>query len=213
MARRTSLEERVRMVEWAEAGMSDRQIAERLGCSKETVRKWRRRGLKAGRSGLASQMGRPRRGALSTYPVEIGTALHQWRQAHPGWGPQTLRAELGADERFAHQGLPSLATIGRFLREQGLTRRYERHSDLPQSAQLKAGEPHAVWEMDARGHSYVPEVGMVGLINLNDRFSHLRLLSYPCWLGQKRAQRYPSTEDYQIAVRLAFTDWGFPQVV
>lgn len=211
MARRTRLEERVRIVEWAKAGLSDRGIAERLGWSQETVRKWRRRGLKTGLGGLASKMGRPRQGELSTFPAEIRGVLRQWRQAHPGWGPDTLYAELGRAERFEGQRLPSPASIGRFLRAQDLSRPYERHRELPASRRLKADEPHAVWEMDARGHSLVPEVGVVSLINLNDRFSRVRLMSYPCWLGQQRAQRQPTTEDYQVALRLTFTDWGLPQ--
>lgn len=53
---------------------------------------------------------------------------------------------------------------------------------------------------------------MVELINLNDDFySHLRLLSYPCWLGQQRLARRATTEDYQLILRLAFLEWGLPQ--
>ena len=36
------------------------------------------------------------------------------------------------------------------------------------------------------------------------------MLSYPCWLGQKRCQRHADATDYQIVLRLAFTDWGRP---
>jgi hypothetical protein len=54
---------------------------------------------------------------------------------------------------------------------------------------------------------------MVTLINLNDRFTHARLLSYPCWLGQSRVERHANTEDYQACLRLAFMQWGLPEAI
>jgi hypothetical protein len=64
--------------------------------------------------------------------------------------------------------------------------------------------------MDARGCEPVPGVGVIALINVNDEYSRVRLLSYPCPLGRQRAERHPTTEDYQRVVRLAFTEWGLP---
>jgi len=207
---RTTLEERIQIVALAEAGLTDPQIAKQIGWSIHTVRKWRRRGQREGRSGLATKMGRPRRGALSSYPAEIRDRLVSMRKAHPGWGPKTLHAELKRDPACAGQDIPSISSIGRFLNKQGLTRPYEKHSDLPKPERQPAENPHDVWEMDARGRSHVPDVGVVSLVNLNDRCSRARLLSYPVWLGNKRCERHPDTEDYQIALRLAFTDWGRP---
>lgn len=211
MMKQTTLAERHEIMELAQAGLTDREIAEQIGWSLPTVRKWRRRGQRQGRSGLKSSMGRPPKGALSTFPAPLRETLRRWREAHPGWGPKTLRAELGQDSAFKQQKLPDPSSIGRFLREQGLSRPYERHSQLPEEKKTAAQAAHEVWEMDARGYEYVPDVGVITLINLNDRFSHLRLLSYPCWLGHKRCQRHADTTDYQIALRLAFTDWGRPQ--
>lgn len=209
--KQTTLEERHVILELAQAGLTDKEIAEQVGRSQGTVRKWRRRGQRQGRRGLKSVMGRPAQGALSTFPAAVRETLSQMRQSHPGWGPKTLRAELGQDPAFEQQRLPDPSSIGRFLREQGLSRRYERHSPLPEEEKASAQAVHEVWEMDARGYEYVPDVGVITLIDLNDRFSHLRLLSYPCWLGHKRCQRHADTADYQTALRLAFTDWGRPQ--
>lgn len=108
--------------------------------------------------------------------------------------------------------MPATSSIGRFLQENGLTKQYERHQELPQEAK-PAESPHAVWEMDARGYQFIPDVGQVTLINLNDRGSHVRLMSYPCWLGAKRVERHANTSDYQTALRLAFTDWGLPHAL
>jgi transposase len=211
MSRRTTLEDRMQIIALAQARLCDSDIAEQTGFSVSTVRKWRRRYRRQGRSGLASRMGRPRRGALSGYPAEVRDTLYRWRKAHPGWGPKTLQVELQKHPAFAGQDIPSRASIGRFLSEQQLTRPYERHSDLPEPERQQANEPHQVWEMDARGYSRIEDVGVVALVNLNDRCSCARLLSYPVWLGKTRCQRHPDTQDYQTVLRQAFTDWGLPR--
>jgi transposase-like protein len=92
----------------AQLGYTDTQIAVEVGWKVWTVRKWRRRAQRDGRKGMASKMGRPAIGALSSYPSRLREALRAWRIAHPGWGPKTLRTELEADESFKGQRLPSL---------------------------------------------------------------------------------------------------------
>jgi transposase len=211
MSKQTTLAERLQIGALAETGMTDRQIAAQIGWTEHTVRKWRRRYQAQGRSGLSSPMGRPARGVLSTFPEVMRETIKGWREAHPGWGPKTLYAELGNAPYFAEQAKPSPASIGRFLSEQGMTRPYTQRHALPTPKRHPAEQPHQVWEMDARGYSKVPDVGMVSLLNLNDRCSRARLLSYPVWVGQQRTTRHPDTEDYQTALRLAFTDWGLPQ--
>jgi hypothetical protein len=64
--------------------------------------------------------------------------------------------------------------------------------------------------MDARGYEKLPEIGFVSLIDINDTFSRTRVMSYPVCMGEKRIERYPCTEDYQQALRLAFCEWGLP---
>ena len=212
MAVITSLEERIDILESSEAGEETWRISRRLGWRPSTIRKWRNRGRKLGRAGLISRMGRPAKGALSSFSPELQDTLLRWRQEHPGWGPKTLRKELEQHPAFAGKKLPAPSSIGRFLAEKGLSKRYERHQALPQEAKPE-GLPHEVWEMDAQGYQFIPDVGQVSLINFNDRGSHLRLLSYPCWLGHKRVERHAQTSDYQMALRLAFTDWGLPQAL
>jgi hypothetical protein len=210
MAGMTTLQDRATIDRLAQLGYTDTQIAVEVGWKVWTVRKWRRRAKREGRKGMASKMGRPAIGALSSYPSRLREALRAWRIGHPGWGPKTLRAELEGDERFKRQRLPSLSGIANFLKEQDLTRPYERHSELPQPKTQPAGAPHEEWEMDSRGQEYVPDVGVIALIDLSDEFSKVKVISYPCLVGQKRATRRPRTEDYQLVLRLAFTEWGLP---
>lgn len=205
--RMTSLEERVMINALAKAGYGDTEIAQQLGWKVATVRKWRRRG-RTGLPGLATHMGHPATGAMSTFALAIATAVRARRQAHPGWGPLTLRVEL--EEAFPESCLPSRSTITRWLAQERLTRSYERHQDLPTPSPPSAQAPHQEWEMDARGHAQVPQVGVITLIQLNDRFSKVKLMSYPCWLGEQRASRHPTTADYQVVFRLTACEWGLP---
>ncbi|MEW6649705.1 MAG: hypothetical protein AB1453_05890 [Chloroflexota bacterium] len=64
--------------------------------------------------------------------------------------------------------------------------------------------------MDARGYEKIPDIGVITLINVNDVYSKAKIFSYPCWLGRQRASRHPETEDYQMLLRLCFTEWGLP---
>jgi hypothetical protein len=212
MAVMTSLAERIDIVESSASGEAVWHISRRLGWRQSTIRKWRNRGRRLGRIGLISHMGRPAKGALSSFPEEVAATVLRWRQKNPGWGPITLRKELELHPAFEGQKLPAATNIGCFLKEKGLTRQYERNQELPQD-EKPVGLPHEVWEMDAQGYQFIPGVGQVTLINLNDRGSHVRLMSYPCWLGNKRVERHANTGDYQTALRLAFVDWGLPQAL
>jgi transposase len=211
MSKVTTLQERIEIMDMAQAGYNDQHITQALQWSPSTIRKWRRRAQTGGRAALATRMGRPLRGALSSYPQAMREQLLHWRSAHPGWGAKTLQAELGRHPRWQSQRLPSIASIARLLAEQGMSRCYERHSPLPPARPAGIERAHQVWELDAKGYQRVEQVGYISLINLNDRFTHARLLSYPCPVGRQRWQRHPNTEDYQCALRLAFTTWGLPE--
>src|ERR1700733_5542001 len=71
----TTFQERVEITERAAAGQTDTAIAVALGCSAATVRKWRRLGQRHGPNGLASRMGRPASGTLSTVPLAVRDKL------------------------------------------------------------------------------------------------------------------------------------------
>lgn len=206
----TTIEQRIELVESLEKGEAVWRIARRLPVRGRTIRKWRQRAQAGGRAGLESQMGRPQTGALGSYQPEISEAIRRWRQINPGWGPTTLRTELELYEGFRGWKLPSRSTIARFLKEEGLIDSKAKAIPLPKSERVRADTAHQVWEMDARGYERIDRVGMVALINLNDRFSHTRLLCYPCLLGEKRVERHAKTEDYQAALRMAFMQWGLP---
>ena len=194
----TTFQERLDISERATAGQSDREIAAALGCSVWTVRKWRRRGQHQGRPGLGSQMGRPVTGPLGTLPAGMREAILKMRQTHPGWGPTTLLAELRIDPRWTDQPLPSRSRIAARLRAEHLTRRYQKHSDLPTPMIQVEGAPHDEWELDAQGRMHVAGVGKVCLITILDVVSRLKVESSPCLDTTN-----PPFEAYQLMLRRA----------
>jgi len=202
----TALQQRLEIAERAERGETDPQIATALQLSPMTVRKWRRRAQQDGRSGLASHMGRPGTGALGQTLLEVRDAARELRQAHPGWGPQTLRLELTHDRRFVGLRIPSRARLAAFLKVEKLTRRHARHSELVQPEPQPATAPHDTWEMDAQGVRQVDAVGCVSVINIGDPYSHVRTESWACLHKTK-----PATNDYQLALRRAMLRYGRPK--
>lgn len=204
----TTLQQRLEISDRAEHGETDLQIAAALHLSPSTVRKWRRCAQREGRSGLFSHMGRPRTGALGQTPLELRDAVRELRQAHPGWGPQTLRLELARDRRFVGLRIPSRARLAAFLKVEKLTRRHERHSELVQPEPQRATAPHDTWEMDAQGVRQIDDVGRVSVINIGDPYSHLRTESLACLHKVK-----PTTSDYQLALRRAMLRFGRPKCV
>jgi transposase len=145
MARRaypTTFEERVAILERATAGQSDPEIAAALHCSIWTVRKWRRIGQRQGRAGLAPPIGRPPTGPLGAIAAALRDAILQLRRTHPGWGADTILAELRTDPLWAAHPLPSRAWIAAFFKHAQLTRRYNRHTELPEPVVVPEGRPH-----------------------------------------------------------------------
>jgi len=200
-SRMTSFEQRLAIAELGQAGQTDAQTAQALGLSQSVVRKWRRR-ARTGRAGLVSHLGRPVRGPLSKTAPDLVAEIRRLRQAHPGWGPLTLRTELA---RAAVGRLPGRTQLAAFLKANGSTRAYSPHLDLVQPAAPPAAAAHAEWEMDAQGLQQVTAVGRVVIINIGDPYSRLLTESLGC-LGLHKA----STVDYQLALRRAFLRFGLP---
>lgn len=197
---------RIRIGELADEGKTDAEIAIELGCNYWTVRKWRRRFQKLGRTGLVSSMGRPIKGVLSTFPTTLSSAIHRVREAHPGWGADSILTSLHLDEGWSKEALPSRSRVAAFLKEAGLTRGYGYNCPLPEPKPEVITRPHQEWELDAMGETKVSGVGSVSLINITDVLSRLKVESYPCL-----NQRNPTTSEYYLTLRRAFLNKGLPE--
>lgn len=204
----TTFEERIEIGERWEAGQSDAEIAAAMLRSVWTVRKWRRKYQRSGRSGLVSHIGRPPTGALGQYSPEMRQKISEMRKARPKWGPVTIRTELEADPGYADQQLPSRSRIAAYLHQEDFTRKYERHSELPQPKATKPERAHEIWEVDAQGVIKIPGLGAVSIINIKDLFSRLNVDSHACLHTS-----HPNRMDYQLILRRAFVNWGLPEQI
>lgn len=204
----TTFEERIEIGERYASGQNDAFIAKAMRLSVWTVRKWRRRYQQAGRSGLTMHRGRPPSGALGQFMPDVRQAISEMRTTHPGWGPVTIRTELQEQSSSSIERLPSRARIAAFLRQEGLTRPYQRHSRLPQPKAIAPQLAHEIWQVDAQGVLKIPDLGSVAIINIKDVVSRLLVGSYPCVNKQQ-----PDRRDYQLILRRAFLEWGLPKQI
>ena len=154
--------------ELAEGGHSGPEIAAYLGCSYWTVRKWKCIFERKESDGLTTQVGRPAIGVLSTMPSALQTTLRTLREAHPGWGPESLLATLRADPAWRTFHMPSRSRVAAFLKQAGLTRKYQRFADLPQPPPQATQAPHEEWPVDAQGVMKVDGMGKVSVIDVID---------------------------------------------
>ena len=204
-AQHSSLEQRLDILHRAQAGEDDPTIARAVGLSRWTVRKWRRLGTRGGRVALTRRLGRPPSGALTQTAAPLRDEIRRLRLAHPGWGPVTLRLEIDQQMPPGHAP-PSCSRIAAFLKQEGLARPYQPRSPLPQARHFPPAVPHEEWQMDAQGVMHLPTLGRVALINVVDRVSRVKPVSWPCLNTAT-----PATADYQVALRSAFVACGLPQ--
>lgn len=144
-------------------------------------------------------MGRPATGALGHFPAPV-------REKNFSWGPDTLHAEWGRAPTCQEMPWPSRSHIAVFLKQEGYTRPYERHSKLPQPEKREIKQVHEEWAMDAQGVLAVANVGQVPIINIVDVRSRLKVENFPCL-----DTTHPNTRDYQLVLRRAFLLYGLPQ--
>jgi hypothetical protein len=205
--RPTTLQQRTEIWERAQRRESDGTIAQALGLSAFTVRKWRRKAKRAGRRALTPRLGRPATGPLGQSSPDLREMIRHMRVDHPGWGPQTIRCQLACDPS-RRDALPSRARLAAFLHHAGLVRPYQRHQALPAPTGVQPRTPHQQWQLDAKGVSHIESVGRVSLINAVDCASRLKLTSWPCLNTTK-----PTTLDDQMALRAAFLTHGLPESI
>jgi hypothetical protein len=93
------------------------------------------------------------------------------------------------------------------LKQEDFTRKYERHSELPQPQVAEPERAHEEWKVDAQGVK-VPDLGSVSIINISDLFSRLKVNSFPCL-----DTSHPNALDYQVILRCAFVRYGLPERV
>lgn len=155
------------------------------------------------------QLGRPKGGALSSYPSELVALVKALRANNEGWGAISILIELEEEYGYSKTELPGEASINRYLKQEGFIKEYVPSSELPDTPLKKAKRVHQLWEMDAQGTTKVGGIGYQAMINIKDSRSKKYCMSFPVEVKTKMSQ--PSTRHYKWALRLAFSESGMPK--
>jgi len=161
------------------------------------------------RGALHSEMGRPIIGEMSTFSDTLKTLIKKIRQANEGFGATSILTELEHKYAYTKKDLPSRSTITAFLKKEGLTKIYERHSNLPTKPYYSPTHAHQLWQLDGRGNEQVEGVGTIALLDIKDVYSCTYVSYFPSRMKTKN--HHPTANDYQITLRLGFMQYGLPK--
>lgn len=214
MIRRTTLADRQHIVALKRTGSSYAGVAASTGWSVETVRKVWRQFQHQGEAGLTiPKMGRPARGALSTFDPLVRYVALRYKLRRPHAGPDVILADMALHPGLRGQPLPSSASLGVYFSTFGdrlLTPR--RHLQLPQQSShlLPAHAVHECWLLDFDEDLHWRGVGWANLMNLSDLATGLKIGSYVHPAGSVQKRHRLSWEQIQANLRDAFCRWGLP---
>ncbi len=180
------------------------QLCSEFGISRKTGYKWLSRYRESGFRGLDDRSCRPLCKPLAT-SAEMVAMVVKLRHLHPYWGPKKLRAMLEID-CHGHMAVPSVATVGRILKQCGLSenkgrgrpRRWE-----PASAIVPAGRSNEVWTVDFKGWWRTGDGKHCEPLTVRDLFSRYILCLRPL---QKR-----DTKEVRKVFEEIFARYGLPE--
>lgn len=188
------------------SGMSLRRISVELQCSLETVRKWWRNDRDQ-RS--IRPRGRPKLGALSSYPQPISEKAIQIKKAHSHWGPKRVKLELMKVLSLGEEDLPSAARLSVLFKERCPEAVQPREPRLLAPPTHKVGVVHQRWQMDAKEGIPVG-VEWVNVQEIRDVHSGLMIASQAFVTTTPKRWRRLSRAEHQQVLRQAFSQWGLP---
>lgn len=182
------------------------QISVELHCSWVTVRKWWRyeRDHRQARA-----RGRPKSGALSTFPAPVREKSVEIKKAHPHWGPEMVKLELKKVLCLKTEELPSAARLSILFNQRCPDAVQPRQRRLLPPPDPKVGSVHQRWQMDAK-EGLAVGAERVNVQEIHDIFSGLMVISQAFVTTTPKRWRRLSRAEHQQALRLAFTQWGMP---
>jgi hypothetical protein len=161
------------------------------------------------KNGLSSsQQGRPASGHGSSISLEIQEKIRLYRKNYNGWGAKTILTELQVKDGYPESDLPSLSTLNRFLKSEGLLKKYAKNIPLPNPKRTAVSQAHECWQMDDKGPEHYEGVGHIGMINIKVVHSSTYINSVAISLPHTRS--HPKIADYQYVLRLSFQEFGLP---
>jgi transposase InsO family protein len=180
----------------SQEGRQMRELCRRYEISPTTGYQWLRRYQAAGRVGLADVSRRPHH-SPSQIDAALEDAVLAVRTAHPTWGGRKIRAVL----LRAGGPSPSASTITAILTRHGcLAPGDPRDRQAPQ--RFEAPYPHALWQMDFKGHFPLVRGGRCHPLTVLDDHSRFNLTIHA--LGTEH------TAPVQAELTRLFQRYGLP---
>jgi len=158
---RTSNEEQQRR-KFCEAALNRKgsfeQLCKSYGIRRQTGHKWLKRLKEEGYKGLKNRSRRPHRLRGAQRQQQWKERVIALKRRHWTWGPKKLRKVLAKLD--GSPDVPSVASLGRWLAKQGLTRRQARRKPGPQQLRTRRIVPQRcndVWAIDFKGQFQTPK--------------------------------------------------------
>jgi len=189
------------------------EMAQILGLSYWTVRKWSRRTRQGALPQLVSAIGRPRRGPLAHAHPLIRYLVLRWKRQHPAWGADYIVWRLGQHTSLRNVPLPDPSTVWRYWRSFG-ARLAPRRQGTPVGKPPPVRQVHGLWQLDFKESVDVPGVGPTTFSQARDAVGRATVLHriHPAADPAHRIVKL-TTEQVQTDCRIAFREWGLPDAI
>jgi putative transposase len=178
------------------------ELCHRANVSRQTAYKWRKRYEKGRLRALADRSRAAKRIVCRVDELWLDR-LRRLRKKRPTWGARKLRYGLGRD--FGEAGLPSVASMTRWLRRWGLAKGKRRRKPGPvvvRAALRAARRSNEVWTVDFKGSYVIGDGTRVEPLTVRDLYSRYGLLV--------RLQRSQSVQETKKAFVKLFNKYGLP---
>jgi putative transposase len=191
----------VRQMRLGELSVSE--LCHRTNVSRQTAYKWKKRYEKGRLRALMDRSRAAKRIVCRVDELWLDR-LRRLRKKRPTWGARKLGYRLSRD--FGKAGLPSVATMTRWLRRWGLAKGKRRRKPGPvilRAALRPARHSNEVWTVDFKGSYLIGDGTRVEPLTVRDLYSRYGLLV--------RLQRSQSVQETKKAFVKLFNRYGLPE--
>ena len=214
--RATTFAERDQFVRLHAAGLTYREIGERMGWKPGTARKHCRAARQVGEEALyPHKPGPPKQGPLSTFDPVVRFAALRLKLEHPAWGPAVIIDELGQRPSTRNKRLPHVSQLAAYYQQFGdRLVQPRRHLQLPPApSPLDPVADRLVFQLDIQERLFLPQLGHFNVLNIRAPQWGVTVGSYPHPAGERRWTRKVSLEEARDDCRQTFERWGLPDVL